>query len=139
MSTCAQNLICFKSKYLSFFSPRWVSRHGGFLATQGWTLVLRLITFEQLGTWKSETRKQFWPQTLLPKDCPTARILSFGYNADFAHFYPDDLKEISPELTIDNYSTALFQALIALRGTETVSHYLARGTFRGSRLTLWHL
>jgi hypothetical protein len=102
-------------------------------------IVLGLITFEQLGTRKSETHKQFWPQTLLPKDCPTARILSFGYNADFAYFYLDDPKEISPELTINNYSTALFQALIALRGTETVSHYLARGTFRGSRLTWWYL
>ncbi|KAI0439307.1 Alpha/Beta hydrolase protein [Xylaria telfairii] len=63
-------------------------------------------------TWKNEYRTQFWPQTLLPNDCPTARILSFGYNADFAHFYPN---QTAPELTIDNYSTSLFEALAGLR------------------------
>ncbi|KAH8658387.1 hypothetical protein BX600DRAFT_439550 [Xylariales sp. PMI_506] len=69
-------------------------------------------------TWKGSGRTQFWPKTLLPKDCPTARILSFGYNADFAHFYPQSPRTISPELTIDNYSTSLLAALVGLRGKE---------------------
>ncbi|KAJ5152915.1 Alpha/Beta hydrolase protein [Penicillium canariense] len=71
---------------------------------------------EYIGTWKNEDRSQFWPKTLLPTDCPTARIMSFGYNSDFAHFFPMiGPKGISPDLTIDNYSASLFDALIGLR------------------------
>ncbi|KAI0502829.1 Alpha/Beta hydrolase protein [Xylaria bambusicola] len=66
-------------------------------------------------TWKNQYRTQFWPQTLLPKDCPTARIMSFGYNEDFAHFYPQSPKTVAPEFTIDNYSSSLLQALAGLR------------------------
>jgi hypothetical protein len=63
---------------------------------------------------------------LLPKDCPTSRILSFGYNADFSRFYPFyGPKKGSKQLTIDNHSTALFQSLIGLReNTESISHLL---------------
>ncbi|KAI8633627.1 hypothetical protein F5Y19DRAFT_461965 [Xylariaceae sp. FL1651] len=67
-------------------------------------------------TWRDKTEKTFWPKDLLPKDCPTARILSFGYNADFAKFYPDNAETIAPELTIDDYSTSLLEALKVLRG-----------------------
>ncbi|KAJ2998783.1 hypothetical protein NUW58_g224 [Xylaria curta] len=80
-------------------------------------------------TWKNQYRTQFWPQTPLPKDCPTARIMSFGYNADFAHFYPLSPKTIAPELTIDNYSTSLLQALAGLwenLGGLVVANALAR-------------
>ncbi|KAJ4287270.1 hypothetical protein N0V90_012668 [Kalmusia sp. IMI 367209] len=42
-------------------------------------------------TWTFEQTREFpasfWPQELLPKQAPTARILTFGYNADFVHFY----------------------------------------------------
>ncbi|KAF1963909.1 hypothetical protein BU23DRAFT_494935, partial [Bimuria novae-zelandiae CBS 107.79] len=39
-------------------------------------------------TWEGDDRRHFWPKELLPQACPTARILSFGYNAEFAHFFP---------------------------------------------------
>jgi protein SERAC1 len=77
-----------------------------------------------IGTWRDKSEETFWPKDLLPTDCPTARILSFGYNADFAKFYPD-AETIAPELTIDDYSTSLLEALKVLRGdTESVSHGL---------------
>jgi hypothetical protein len=69
-------------------------------------------------TWEGHDRVLFWPKDLLPQACPTARILSFGYNADFAHFYPFyGPKFISGQLTIDDHSTALSQSLIGLRET----------------------
>ncbi|KAJ8126916.1 hypothetical protein O1611_g6722 [Lasiodiplodia mahajangana] len=72
-------------------------------------------------TWRDKSEETFWPKDLLPIDCPTARILSFGYNADFAKFYPA-AETIAPELTIDDYSTSLLEALKLLRGdTELVS------------------
>ncbi|KAF2726427.1 putative ribonuclease p/mrp subunit [Polyplosphaeria fusca] len=67
-------------------------------------------------TWEGDGRKLFWPKDLLPQACPTARILSFGYNTDFAHFFPFyGPKFIAEQLTIDDHSTALFQSLIGFR------------------------
>jgi hypothetical protein len=60
-------------------------------------------------------------------DCPTARILSFGYNADFAKFFPDDTKHIAPELTIDDYSTSLLEALKVVRGNADSVSYCPLG------------
>ena len=73
-------------------------------------------------TWEGRDISLLWPQDLLPQACPTARILSFGYNADFAHFYPFVGPKFIPEhLTIDDHATAMFQSLIGLREkTKTV-------------------
>lgn len=73
-------------------------------------------------TWQDGERKVFWPKDLLPQACPTARILSFGYNADFAHFFPFyGPKFIAEQQTINDHSTALFQSIIGLREeTQTV-------------------
>lgn len=73
-------------------------------------------------TWEGSDRSLFWPQDLLPQACPTARILSFGYNANFAQFYPfDGSKIISEHLTLGDYATAMFQSLIGLREkTKTI-------------------
>ncbi|KAH8704539.1 Alpha/Beta hydrolase protein [Phaeosphaeriaceae sp. PMI808] len=66
-------------------------------------------------TWEGDGRKHFWPKDLLPQACPTARILSFSYNAEFAHFFPFyGPKFMLEQLTINDYSTALFQSLIGL-------------------------
>ena len=73
---------------------------------------------DRVQTWTvgEEREGVFWPRDLLPKDFPTARILSFGYNADFAHFCPFyGPKFIAEDLTIDDHSTALCQSLIGLR------------------------
>ncbi|OOQ90744.1 hypothetical protein PEBR_03506 [Penicillium brasilianum] len=77
------------------------------------------LSGDRVDTWtyKKKEVSQFWPKTLLPTDCPTARILSFGYNSDFAYFFPpDNAKGISTDLTIDNYSSSLLHALVGLRG-----------------------
>lgn len=64
----------------------------------------------------------FWPKDLLPVVCSTARILSFGYNADFADFYPlFGRNHVAEQLTIDDHSNSLLQSLIGLRQeTKTV-------------------
>jgi hypothetical protein len=71
----------------------------------------------------STSTSTFWPKDLLPKTCPTARILSFGYKPLFKHFYPlYDPKQVSVETTIDNHSMALLQNLAEYRrATHTVS------------------
>ncbi|KAF4535003.1 SesB-related regulatory protein [Lasiodiplodia theobromae] len=72
-------------------------------------------------TWISPERsiqqpeRVFWPRDLLPKDLPHARIISFGYDASFAHFYPFyGPRNVPQGTTLDDHSTALFQRLIAL-------------------------
>lgn len=79
-----------------------------------------------------DVRKYFWPKYLLPQACPTARILSFGYNAEFAHFFPFYGPKFMPEqLTIDDHSIAFFQSLIGLcEKTKTVKNKQAYLLFR---------
>ena len=86
-------------------------------------------------TWEGDGRKHFWPKDLLPQACPTTRILSFGYNAGFAHFFPFYGPKFMPEqLTIDDHSTALFQSLIGLREkTKTVRNKQAYPFFRSNQ------
>ena len=88
-------------------------------------------------TWEGSDRVLFWPKDLLPQACPAARILSFGYNADFAHFYPFyGPKFISEQSTIDDHSTALFQSLIGLREkTNTVGTHIPLCT--GNKLRIY--
>ena len=78
----------------------------------------------QTGTYKDRDfpeSDRMWPRDFLPEKLPHARIVSFGYNADFAKFYPEDRENIAPELTIDDYSTSLLESVRALRkGEETV-------------------
>ncbi|CAG8982619.1 hypothetical protein HYALB_00008111 [Hymenoscyphus albidus] len=84
---------------------------------------------DRIGTWTGVGKdadgkefKEFWPKTLLPEACSTARILSFGYNAYFAHLYhlfgPE---EIAEELKIDDHSKTLFTSLIGLRDNTKTS------------------
>ncbi|KAK2757560.1 Serine active site containing protein 1 [Arachnomyces sp. PD_36] len=64
-------------------------------------------------TWKDGS--VFWPADLLPANVPDARILTFGYDANIAHFWsrPSDS-------SLDMFSADLFQQLEHLRFiTET--------------------
>lgn len=75
---------------------------------------------DRIGTWTSEPTKKlpvktFWPKVLLPEKCPTARILSFGYDSRFVKFFPISKTNLAKEGTIDEYSTALYQNLASLR------------------------
>jgi hypothetical protein len=40
------------------------------------------LTGNRETTWTHKQSKTFWPQTLLARDLPNARILTFGYDAD---------------------------------------------------------
>lgn len=48
----------------------------------------------------------FWPKELLPADTGEARILTFGYDANIAHFWARP-----SENRMDSYSNDLFQQL----------------------------
>lgn len=40
------------------------------------------LTGNRETTWTHKQTKIFWPQTLLARDLPSSRILTFGYDAD---------------------------------------------------------
>lgn len=44
------------------------------------------LTGKRTKTWLADGAAQPWPQELLAKDIPEARILTYGYDADVAHF-----------------------------------------------------
>ncbi|KAF2841091.1 hypothetical protein M501DRAFT_1013909 [Patellaria atrata CBS 101060] len=74
----------------------------------------------RINTWTLDPTKKFpvktfWPGDLLPKACPTARILSFGYDSRFVKFFPFSKPNLAREGTIDEYSTALYQNLASFR------------------------
>ncbi|KAI3392268.1 hypothetical protein diail_5932 [Diaporthe ilicicola] len=71
------------------------------------------INGDRIDTWTCGDK--MWPRDFLPEILPEARIVSFGYNADFAKFYHEDHKSIAPELTIDDYSISLLDSVRALR------------------------
>lgn len=45
------------------------------------------LTGNRKTTWTQESTGMFWPQTLLPRDLPTARIWTFGYDADIVRIF----------------------------------------------------
>ncbi len=79
-------------------------------------------------TWTSPSTKEvpiakFWPRDLLPDQCPTARILSFGYDANFLNFYflPQP-KNVPQGTTVDDHSSELMLSLENLRNaSQTVN------------------
>lgn len=66
-------------------------------------------------TW-THANKTFWPEDLLPEDCPDARILSFGYDSKVVHFWSRPADN-----NIDSFSNALFQRLASDRAVNEVS------------------
>ena len=63
----------------------------------------------RVSTWKQG--KVFWPYNLLARDIPDARIITWGYDADIAHF-------LSPTSTnrVKDHAKGLSNALNGLRG-----------------------
>lgn len=49
----------------------------------------------------------FWPGDLLPKDCPTARILTFGYESQVASFFGGAVSQNSVSASARNLLFAL--------------------------------
>lgn len=77
---------------------------------------------DRIGTWTFHPDSKYpvttlWPKDFLPKACPTARILSFGYNSQFVKFFPffGNKAAVSTETSITDYSTALFHDLAGIR------------------------
>ncbi|KAK8209217.1 Alpha/Beta hydrolase protein [Phyllosticta capitalensis] len=73
---------------------------------------------DRINTWSTKPTEDspepvFWPRDLLPDVCKTARILSFGYDADYARSWLG--KEIPLETSLDEYSTSLLQGLAGYR------------------------
>ncbi|KAF2189847.1 hypothetical protein K469DRAFT_466043, partial [Zopfia rhizophila CBS 207.26] len=64
----------------------------------------------------------FWPKDLLPLTCPKARILSFGYNAKFIHFFPLNNPKRNSEITVDDHSVDLLGYLSVLRTDELMQN-----------------
>ena len=67
-----------------------------------------------MSTWKKD--EVFWPYNLLARDIPDARIITWGYDADVAHF-------VSPVSTnrVKDHAKSLSNALNGLRSSPETS------------------
>ncbi|KAK1237933.1 hypothetical protein MKX08_002512 [Trichoderma sp. CBMAI-0020] len=72
------------------------------------------LTGHREKTWTAEGETKPWLKTLLPKDLPTARIITYGYDADVLH-----LTRVAGQNTIREHAKTLINDLSALR-TDTV-------------------
>ncbi|EHK48670.1 hypothetical protein TRIATDRAFT_191799 [Trichoderma atroviride IMI 206040] len=72
------------------------------------------LTGHREKTWTAEGETEPWLKTLLPKDLPTARIITYGYDADVLH-----LTRVAGQNTIREHAKTLINDLSALR-TDTV-------------------
>ena len=67
-------------------------------------------------TWTHPSADCFWPEQLLPADLPNARILTYGYDADVAHFFSQ-----ASQSRIGDHARTLLSDLARIRErTETV-------------------
>lgn len=59
-----------------------------FLRTENFSIVfVHGLTGDREKTWTHRSTSCFWPEKLLPADVPDARIFTYGYDADVAHFF----------------------------------------------------
>ncbi|KAM0458661.1 hypothetical protein ACHAPV_006053 [Trichoderma viride] len=68
------------------------------------------LTGHREKTWTAEGQTEPWLKTLLPKDLPTARIITYGYDADVLH-----LTRVAGQNTIREHAKTLINDLSALR------------------------
>ncbi|MCJ1398164.1 hypothetical protein MMC11_001361 [Xylographa trunciseda] len=61
-------------------------------------------------TWTHKTNGVFWPKDLLKRDVPTARILTFGYDADVVNFAKPAARN-----TVEDHATNLTKELMFAR------------------------
>jgi protein SERAC1 len=80
----------------------------------------------------------FWPKDLLKKDVPTARVLTFGYDADVVNFAKPASRN-----TVEDHATNLVKELMFARErTGSVSYRMLlfrlvhRRLFFGKKLTV---
>jgi hypothetical protein len=68
------------------------------------------LTGNRESTWTDKKTGVFWPWQLLKKDIANSRILTFGYDADIAHFWA-----AASQNCIRNHAINLTNALAQLR------------------------
>lgn len=71
------------------------------------------LTGDREKTWTAHNESEPWPQTLLPSRLPTARVLTFGYDASVA-----DWKGMVSQSRIANYTGNLLSSLAAYRDDD---------------------
>ncbi len=76
------------------------------------------LTGNRETTWTEPESKVFWPEALLPGSIPTARIITFGYDADILHIFDSHKGH-----TLIDHASHLARALATLR-SETSSRPL---------------
>ncbi|PKK46375.1 hypothetical protein CI102_11067 [Trichoderma harzianum] len=76
-------------------------------------IFLHGLTGHREKTWTAEGEADPWPKSLLPKDLPTARIITYGYDADILH-----LTRVAGQNTVREHAKTLINDLSALR-TDT--------------------
>lgn len=75
------------------------------------------LTGDREKTWTHQTTACFWPEALLPSDLPNARIFTYGYDADVAHFFSQ-----ASQSRIGDHAKTLLSDLARIRErTETVN------------------
>ncbi|KAK5735516.1 hypothetical protein LTR17_008049 [Elasticomyces elasticus] len=74
------------------------------------------LTGDRERTWTDPSSSCFWPQELLPSDLPNARIFTYGYDADVAHFF-----SAASQSRIKDHANTLLGSLAHVRErSETV-------------------
>ncbi len=71
------------------------------------------LTGDRDKTWTAEDASEPWPKTLLPSKFPTARILTFGYDA-----YVVDWRDVVSQNRIGNHAGNLLTALSSHREND---------------------
>ncbi|KAK3708301.1 hypothetical protein LTR37_011566 [Vermiconidia calcicola] len=73
------------------------------------------LTGDREKTWTHQSTSRFWPEELLPTDLPDARIFTYGYDADVAHFF----SRVSQSRIGDHAQTLLNSVAHVRERTET--------------------
>ncbi|KAK0627900.1 hypothetical protein B0T14DRAFT_451216 [Immersiella caudata] len=75
------------------------------------------LTGDRERTWKSHEASEPWPKTLLPSELPTARIVTFGYDA----YYVADWRGVVSENTVGDHASNLVTSLTSYREKDGTS------------------
>ncbi|KAI0420903.1 Alpha/Beta hydrolase protein [Xylaria grammica] len=73
-------------------------------------IFLHGLTGHRERTWTAAGEDKPWPESLLPSDLPTARIITYGYDADVVH-----LTRPAGQNTVREHATSLINDLTSLR------------------------
>ncbi|KAL9623718.1 MAG: hypothetical protein Q9160_001948 [Pyrenula sp. 1 TL-2023] len=70
-----------------YYGLRTISEPAHGLGTSVDIVFLHGFTGDSQSTWLDKKSGVYWPKDLLPEDIPTARVLSFGYEADVTKLF----------------------------------------------------